>query len=156
MQKQKNILFLNKSKQIIYHALIPSSMKQNIEKVKAYIHALNMKIVYSDSENGIFKVENVDDGIQNLIIGIAPPIIILEQYLFSFHSDNADMFKKLLQKSRDMIHGAFVINDEGNKVLFRYTMQLENLDMNEFESAINSLSLMLSEYYQELIEFSKK
>ena len=65
------------------------------------------------------------------------------------------MFKQLLQKNRDMIHGAFVINEEGNKVLFRYTMQIDNIDLNEFDGAINSLGLMLSEYYQQIIGFSK-
>ena len=65
------------------------------------------------------------------------------------------MFKQLLQKNRDMIHGAFVINEEGNKVLFRYTMQIENINLNEFDGAINSLGLLLSEYYQQIISFSK-
>jgi hypothetical protein len=86
---------------------------------------------------------------------MAPPILIMEHYLFSFRSDNVGMFKQLLQKNRDMIHGVFVINEEGNKVLFRYTMQLENINFNEFEGAINSLGLLLSEYYQQIINFSK-
>ncbi len=35
-------------------------------------------------------------------------------------------------------------------------MQIENLDKNEFEGALNSLGLLLSEYYEQIIEFSKK
>ena len=66
-----------------------------------------------------------------------------------------DMFKRLLQKNRDTIHGAFVINEAGDRVLFRYTMQIENIDFNEFESAINSLGLLLSEFSDQIIEFSK-
>lgn len=113
------------------------------------------RIVYQNEQTGILKIENEEDGIHNLIIGIAPPILIMEHYLFSFRDDNVGMFKQLLQKNRDMIHGAFVINEEGNKVLFRYTMQLENINFNEFEGAINSLGLLLSEYYQQIINFSK-
>jgi hypothetical protein len=113
------------------------------------------RIVYKNEQTGILKIDNEEDGIHNLIIGIAPPILIMEHYLFSFRDDNVSMFKQLLQKNRDMIHGAFVINEEGNKVLFRYTMQLENINFNEFEGAINSLGLLLSEYYQQIINFSK-
>ena len=112
-------------------------------------------IVYNNEKDGILKIDNEEDGIHNLIIGIAPPILIMEHFLFSFKKDNVGMFKQLLQKNRDMIHGAFVINEEGNKVLFRYTMQIDNIDLNEFDGAINSLGLLLSEYYQQIISFSK-
>ncbi|MBX3239766.1 MAG: YbjN domain-containing protein [Chitinophagaceae bacterium] len=126
-----------------------------INTIEQFAKACGCTVTYRDDETGILKIENTPDGIHNLILGVAPPVLIIEQYLFSFKADNMDMFKQLLQKNRDMIHGAFVINEEGNKVLFRYTMQLENIDLNEFESALNSLGLMLSEYYHQIIKFSK-
>ena len=123
--------------------------------IQGFATSSGCQIVYKNERDGILKIDNEPDGIHNLIIGIAPPILIMEHYLFSFTSDNMEMFKQLLQKNRDMIHGAFVINEEGNKVLFRYTMQLENINFNEFEGALNSLGLLLSEYYQQIINFSK-
>ena len=126
-----------------------------INTIEQFAKACGCTVTYRDDETGILKIENTPDGIHNLILGVAPPVLIIEQYLFSFKADNMNMFKQLLQKNRDMIHGAFVINEDGNKVLFRYTMQLENIDFNEFESALNSLGLMLSEYYQQIINFSK-
>lgn len=126
-----------------------------INRIEQFAKTCGCTITYRNDETGILKIENTPDGIHNLILGVAPPVLIIEQFLFSFKSDNIDMFKQLLQKNRDMIHGAFVINEDGDKVLFRYTMQLENLDLNEFESALNSLGLMLSEYYYQIIKFSK-
>lgn len=126
-----------------------------INTIEEFATKLNCKIVYKNVQHGILKIDNEPDGIHNLIIGIAPPILIMEQFLFSFKTDNAEMFKHLLQKE-DTIHGAFVINEEGNKVLFRYTMQLENINFNEFEGAINSLGLLMSEYAQQIIDFSKR
>lgn len=126
-----------------------------IDTIENFAARLNCRIVYKDEQTGILKIDNQADGIHNLIIGIAPPILIMEHFLFSFKADNMEMFKKLLQKNRDTIHGAFVINEEGNKVLFRYTMQLENIDFNEFEGAINSLGLLLSEYAETIIDFSR-
>lgn len=126
-----------------------------INTIEQFAAKLNCKIVYKNAQHGILKIDNEADGIHNLIIGIAPPILIMEQFLFSFGTDSMEMFKQLLQKNRDTIHGAFVINEEGNKVLFRYTMQIENINFNEFEGAINSLGLLMSEYAQKIIDFSK-
>jgi len=127
-----------------------------IDTIEDFALKLNCRIIYKNEQNGILKIDNQPDGIHNLIIGIAPPILIMEQFLFSFREDNMDMFKKLLQKNRDTIHGAFVINEEGDKVLFRYTMQLGNIDFNEFEGALNSLGLLLSEYSRQIIDFAKQ
>ena len=63
--------------------------------------------------------------------------------------------KKLLQKNRDIIHGAFVLDETGQKVIFRDTLQIENLDLNELEASLNSLSLLLSEFSEQIINFSK-
>ena len=91
-------------------------------------------------------IENLLDGVQNLIVGIAPPVIIFELYLFTITNDNLEMLKALLMKNRDIIHGAFAITEDGNKVIYRYTLQVANLDQNEFEATLNSLSLLMSEY----------
>jgi hypothetical protein len=128
---------------------------KHFETIEDFALRLNCRILYKDAQNGILKIHNQPDGINNLILGIAPPILIMEQFLFSFREGNLAMFKKLLQKNRDTIHGAFVVNEEGDRVLFRYTMQIQNIDFNEFEGALNSLGLLLSEFSEELIEFSK-
>lgn len=127
----------------------------NFELVEKFIHDLEYTIVHRSEETGVFVIENPLDGIRNLIVGIAPPVILFEQYLFTITKDNEEMFKALLMKNRDMIHGAFAITEDGKKVIFRYTLQIHNLDFNEFEAAINSLSLLMSEYYEQLIQFSK-
>ena len=48
-----------------------------------------------------------------------------------------------------------VVDETGQKVIFRDSLQLENLDLNELEGSINSLSLLLSEYSEQILEFSK-
>jgi len=41
-------------------------------------------------------------------------------------------------------------------ILFRDTLQLENLDRNELEASIHALSLALAEHSSELINYAKK
>ncbi len=126
-----------------------------IEKIENFVRQMGCEIQYKSVSDGILMVENQADGIHNLILGIAPPILIMEMYLFSFKTDSAQMFKTLLQKNRDILHGGFVINEEGNKVLYRYTMQIETMDFGELEGAINALGLLLSEFAPNIIEYAK-
>lgn len=126
-----------------------------IDKIESFAKQLGCTLNYKNEADGILMLEHEQDGIHNLILGIAPPILIMEMYLFSFNEDSAKMFKALLQKNRDTLHGAFALNEEGNKVLFRYTMQMETIDFNEFEGAINALGLLLSEFAPHIIEYSK-
>ena len=93
--------------------------------------------------------------IKNLILGVAPPILIMEQFLFRINNQSEKIYRSLLQKNRDIIHGAFVLDDSGKTVIFRDTLQIENLDLNELEGSLNSLSLLMSEYSDKIIEFSK-
>ena len=124
-------------------------------KIKNYLIHLDFNIVFENLDDGILMIRKEGEGIKNLILGIASPILIMEQHIFNIKNKNEEVFKKLLQKNRDIIHGAFVLDETGQKVIFRDTLQIENLDLNELEASLNSLSLLLSEYSEQIINFSK-
>ena len=84
-----------------------------------------------------------------------PRLIVIDHLAVEAVDGSADVYKNLLMKNRDVVHGAFVLDEGGTRVIFRDTLQIENLDLNELEGSLNSLSLLLSEYSQELIQFSK-
>lgn len=127
----------------------------HFQKVKEYLLDLDYRIVTEDEADTLFIVEKEDAGIVNLIIDCDEPLLIIEQHLFDLKNTSADVFKQLLQKNREIVHGAFVIDETGTKVIFRDTLQIENLDANELEASINSLELLLSEYATQIIEFAK-
>jgi hypothetical protein len=130
-------------------------MNDHFEKVQGFLLDLEFSILSENEEDGIFRVDNEDAGIHNLVIGCLDPILVMEQFLFEIKNDSNEVYKSLLIKNRDIIHGAFVLDETGKKVIFRDTLQLENLDQNELEGSLNSLSLLMSEYSEELIKFSK-
>jgi len=131
-------------------------MDSHFQKVKEYLLELNFNIVEENESDGVFVVENEEAGIKNVVLIVADPILIVEQYLFDLKDGSSEIFKKLLIKNRDIIHGAFALDETGNKVLFRNTHECVNLDLNELEATLNSLALLLSEYANELIAFSKE
>ncbi len=132
-------------------------MSENLDLVKGYLLDIDLKIVSEDEAEELVIVEDEENGIRNLIIDCEPPIIILEQLIMNVPEDAGDFFKRLLQMNRTMVHGAFVLdNEEGSRVLFRDTLQLENLDCNELEGSIRALELALAENGAELLEYSHR
>ncbi|WP_313383322.1 molecular chaperone Tir [Chishuiella sp.] len=125
-------------------------------KIESFIQSIDYTITYKNENEGVFMIENLEDGVQNLIVGVAPPVLIFEQYLFTLKNNNVETLKALLMKNRDIIHGGFALTEDGKKVIYRYALQISNLDLNEFEATLNSLSLLMSEYSTQLIEFSKQ
>ena len=129
-------------------------MDVNFTKVKNYLLDLEYTIVSEDEKTGLFTISKEEEGIVNMIVVCADPIVILEQSLFKLKNESIEVYKQLLQKNRDIIHGAFALNENG-EIIFRDTLQIENLDLNEIEGSINSLTILLSEYRDKIIEFSK-
>ena len=129
-------------------------MDANFSKVKKFINDLDLMIVKENPDSGLFVVENEDEGIKNVIIAVSDPIVIIQQHIFDIKNDKPEIYKSLLKKNQDIIHGAFTLDESGKKVLFRDTLQLENLDLNELEGSLQSLSLLMTEYAEKILEYS--
>lgn len=127
----------------------------NFNKVKEYLLNLEISIISEDTQNGVFVIQKEEDGIMNMVIAIADPIVILEQTLFEVKNESIELYKTILKKNRDVIHGAMVLDDDGKKIIFRDTLEIENLDQNELEASIVALSLLLSEFGEEILNFVK-
>ena len=125
------------------------------QKVRSFLLELDFQIIHADEQERVFVVEKESLGIKNLVIGCADPLLIIEQYLLELPTQTTEIYRSLLQKNRDIIHGAFVLDDTGRRVIFRDTLQMETLDLCEIEATFNSLALLLSEYSDQLIQFSK-
>ncbi|NOZ35214.1 MAG: YbjN domain-containing protein [Chlorobi bacterium] len=129
-------------------------MSNYFSKIKEYLNELAYSIIKESEEEGFFVIDKEDEGIKNMVIVVDDPILIMEQLLFKVKNDDIEMYKALLKKNHDILHGAFVLSDDGKNVLFRDTLQVENLDLNELAGSLNSLSLLLGEYSKEIIKFS--
>jgi hypothetical protein len=131
-------------------------MSAHFDKVKQFLHELELPIVKEIPQDELLMVDDEENGIRQLYIDCEEPILILEQLIIKVPKNTEHFFKRLLQINRTLVHGAFVLNDAGDTVLFRDTLELANLDKNELESSIKALSLALFENLNELLEFSKK
>ena len=127
----------------------------DFEKVKDFLLDMGFVMSQEDPQEELIVIDDEERGIKNLVIDCESPILILEQVIMPMPQDSSDFCKRLLQMNRTLVHGAFVLDDEGTTLLFRDTLQLENLDRNELEGSIDALSLALAEYGSELVSLAR-
>lgn len=128
---------------------------KKFELVKDYLTELDISISHEDAAEEMVVIQDPENGIQNMVIDCEDPIVVLEQLIMNVPAQPGDLFKRLLQMNRTLVHGAFVLDEEGKRIIYRDTLQLENLDQNELEASIHSLGLALAEYGSELLKHAK-
>ena len=128
----------------------------DFDTVKTYLADLQLSIVDEDRNEKLVIVDDEERGIKNLVVDCEEPILVFEQMIMPVPGNPGDMFRRLLQMNRTLVHGAFAVDEDSKMVLYRDTLQLENLDHNEVEGTIEALSLALAEHAAELISFSRQ
>ena len=124
------------------------------DTVKTMLLDLEYNIVEEDAAQELFVIDDTDSGINKLIVDCEDPLLILEQVIMPVPARPGDLFRRLLQMNRLLVHGAFVLDDDARTVLFRDTLRIENLDANELEGSIEALSLALAENATELLDYN--
>jgi len=128
----------------------------DFEKVKALLLDLGHEVIQEDAENQLLVINDDSKGLCNMILDCENTILVIEQHIFNIDATKSEVYKRLLQINRTLIHGAFVLNETGEQVIFRDTLELTTLDKNELEGSINALTLGLVENGDEFIKFAAR
>ena len=128
----------------------------DFQTVKHYLQELHLAIVKEDPAQHILIVDDDEHGIKSLVVDCEEPLLIFEQVIMEVPANPGDMFRRLLQMNRTLVHGAFALTEDSKRVLFRDTLRIENLDLNEVQGTIQALSLALAEHAAELIALSQQ
>ena len=126
------------------------------DTVKQYLVDLQLSIVSEDPANRLVVVDDEDRGLKNLVVDCEESILVFEQIIMPVPSKPKELFRRLLQMNRCIVQGAFALDEEGTRVLYRHTLQLAHLDPNAVEETIDALSLALAEFASELMSFHKQ
>ncbi len=128
---------------------------KNFEKVKEWLLDYEFNVNFEDENQSILMIEKESNGIKNMILIISDSILIMEQFLFEIKNPTESIYRTLLQKNRDIVHGAFVLDASGKRVIFRDTLPTDNMAQNEVMASINSLGILVGEFNTEMINMSK-
>ena len=94
------------------------------------------------------------DTIDNIVVYLNEPVVYFRVKLMDIPKgcNRQQLFETLLTlNTADMLHGAYGL--EGDTVVATDTLQADNLDLNEFQASIDSLSLCITSHYKQLAQF---
>ena len=128
----------------------------DFETVKSFLQELQLAIVAEDPAEGIIVVEDEERGLKHLVVDCEDPLLIFAQRILDVPTLPGELFRRLLQMNRTLVHGAFVLDEAGTSILLHDTLALAHLDVNEVQGTIDAFSLALAEHAEELIAFSRQ
>ena len=104
-------------------------------------------------EEGFWLIHDEFDQIDNIVIYHSSPVVTFRVKLLDVPDldDDArlELFTKLLElNATSMVAGAYGLEDAS--VVVVDTLQAENLDFNEFQASIDSMTLAIREHYRPL------
>ena len=124
--------------------------KDDIER-----YLLDLDTPYESLGNGMYKLTDDEDDSndEGILVCVNDPLIIFSVRLMKVPSKNLEAFyRKLLElNASELVAGAYGI--AGDDVVITDTLQLENLDFNEFQASVESLALALRTHYPVLSAF---
>ena len=125
-----------------------------IKKINDFI--LDLGIAAKSVGDGMWVIHDEFENIDNIVVSIEEPIVIFRVKLMSVPNKNKEQFyeKLLKMNASSLVHGAYAI--ENGSVVIVDTLQSENLDLNEFQASIESLTLAIAQDYKELSQFINK
>lgn len=132
-----------------------SEKNKIFNKVKHWLLDYEFTISFQDENQKVLIIEKESNGIKNMILIVSDTILIMEQFLFEIKNPTEEIYKILLQKNRDIVHGAFVLDHSGKKVIFRDTLPVDNMAQNEVMASIDSLGILVGEFNSEMIQMTK-
>jgi len=114
---------------------------------------IRMDLKFEQLSEGTWVIHDAQDHIDNIVVRHDPPIVLCRVKLLDLPrgGDHSALFRTLLElNASEMISGAYGL--EGDAVVATDTLQSENLDYNEFQSAIDGLMLCIQDHFHRIIK----
>lgn len=126
------------------------------EDIEQYLNRCFSPDEIEEMGDGIYRIKDDLPEVNDILILVSDPIVIFTARIMKVPTQNqSEFFRKLLEfNATELISGAYGI--DGDDIVVSDTLQLENLDYNEFEAALESLAYALHQHYPELIKFADK
>lgn len=124
---------------------------RTIEDVERYL--IELDTPYEVLGEGIYRLTDDVEDVDDIIVLCTAPLVIFSVRLMKVPANNKEAFyQKLLElNATELVAGAYGI--DGDDVVITDTLQLENLDFNEFQASIDSLVMAIHNHYPVLSKF---
>ncbi len=123
------------------------------EDVESYL--LRMELEVEEIETGMWVVHAPDEGTR-MVVHYSPPLVVLRTKVLDVPAGDparcTDLYRRLLElNATDLVHGAYGI--EADDIILSDSLELENLDFNEFQASVDSMQLAVASHLESLSPF---
>ena len=127
------------------------------EDVQGFIERLDDGVVTSEElKPGLWVLTPEQDGVR-IVVNFGPPVVVFRVNVMDLPGDaekRTSLMQKLLEfNATELLHGSYGI--EGDSVVLTDALQLENLDFNEFQASIDSITLALASHLRALAPYQE-
>ena len=128
------------------------------EDIQSYIERLDDGVVTSEEvEPGLWVLTPDETSELRIVVSYAPPVVVFRVNVMELPPEGDHrhpLMKKLLElNASELVHGSYGI--EGEHIVLTSALQLENLDFNEFQASIDSITLALASHMTTLAPFQE-
>jgi hypothetical protein len=122
---------------------------KSAEDVESYL--MRTGVTYETIKPGLWLVKI--DG-SSLVVSLAGPVVAFRLKVMDLPgSGREELYRTLLSlNTTEMVHGAFGL--EGDTVVMIHALELENLDLNEFQAVIDDMSMAVSKHHPNLARYT--
>ena len=127
---------------------------RTVEDIEQYL--LELDTPYEVLGEGMYRLIDDIPEIDDIIVLVTDPLVIFSVRLMKVPEKNREpLYRKLLElNASELVAGAYGV--DGDDVVITDTLQLENLDFNEFQASVESLALAIHDHLPMLTELAQK
>ena len=131
----------------------------NKEDIEVFLDRLGAEETsYKEVEPGLWVVKPGGALDFNVVVHFSPPVVVLRVRVMEPPAGGerrADLYRRLLElNARELVHGSYGL--EGDHVVLTDTLELENLDFNEFQASYDSIMIALATHVGALAQYRER
>jgi hypothetical protein len=124
------------------------------EDVESFL--IRMQLEYEEVGEGMWLVKSGISG-AGLVVHHSPPVLVFRLKVMEVPQDEtrcAELYRRLLEYNvTDLLHAAYGL--EQGDVILTESLELENLDFNEFQATVDSFQLAVAAHRESLAPYEK-
>jgi hypothetical protein len=126
---------------------------RSVKDVEAYLERMNRAFESVPGATETFLVSS-GENYPPVAVRVDPPLVVLRVRIGNVPAEPLELFREMLSlNARALVHSSYGV-DEG-RILLSSALELENLDYNELEAALDEIDLALAQQVPKLAALSK-
>jgi hypothetical protein len=124
------------------------------DKIEGYLMKLSLS--FQEAGENSWLVRDPEKGLEDLLVMIVDSHVIMRVNVMKVPvAKKEPLFEELLRlNATDMVHGAYGI--DGSEIIIIDSLELETMDLEEFQASMDAISLALAQHYRLLSVYRAK